>query len=252
VHNSDEASEMIDRAIQLVSELGMQTAEQLAEIESKLNSVVGVKDIRLLQERVSECKVLLTQESNRIRNRAADELTLLRSKQEMELSGTGERAVTYDPATGLPDRLSAEAAIARGLREGKDLTVAVFVIGKMGWIRARFGKEVGDDVQRTVAEHIRPRMPEESSLFYWGGASFLALLDRSKVRGTADRDLRDIATQPLEKTIDTISRNVLLPITLSCSILRTGSNPNCSQVIGKVEETVAAIMGSDPSQINSN
>src|SRR4051794_21614259 len=153
----------------------MKTAEQLSEIGSKLSSAAGTKDLRLLQERVGECKRLLSQESNRLRNRAEDELGFLRSQLELEFSASNEHVVTFDSVTGLPDRLSAEAAIARSLQEGKDTVFAVFLVGKMGWIRARFGKEVGDDVMRTVAEHIRTRMPDESSLFYWRGPSLLFL-----------------------------------------------------------------------------
>jgi len=124
-----------------------------------------------------------------------------------------------DPATGLPERAAAEAAIEAAIREKRSTFVAIFVLERLDVINARFGCKVGDEIFALYSRDLAHQLGKEDKLYRWTGPAVLAVLDRAEDIRRVRGDVVRIATKRFSRTIEAAGRCVLLSVGATASVI---------------------------------
>jgi diguanylate cyclase (GGDEF)-like protein len=102
-----------------------------------------------------------------------------------------ERVAHTDPLTGLANRRTfermLELELARGIRQGSPISVAVFDVDGLGELSRRHGADVGDDVLRRVASTLADSVRLVDTVARFGGDEFVVLAPGSAGRTVAER-----------------------------------------------------------------
>jgi diguanylate cyclase (GGDEF)-like protein len=112
-----------------------------------------------------------------------------------------QKIALQDALTGLPNRISFEQGLDRGLTQAKrhnwGLAVLFIDIDKFKSINDCYGHDVGDQVLLMVANRLQSSVRDEDMVSRWGGDEFVCLL--LEVKQEAD------VTRIAEKMIDRIA-----------------------------------------------
>jgi diguanylate cyclase (GGDEF)-like protein len=102
-----------------------------------------------------------------------------------------ERVAHTDPLTGLANRRTfermLELELARAIRQGSPISVAVFDVDGLGTLSDRHGADVGDDVLRRVASTLADSVRLVDTVARFGGDEFIVLAPGSAGRTVAER-----------------------------------------------------------------
>ena len=129
-----------------------------------------------------------------------------------------------DPATGLPTRDAAEAALGAIEPEHREHSFLVMLyVQRMELVTARFGETFGGQVLFFCAQHIARLMHPEDQLFRWRGPAFVALLRR-------DVSLVEVRQEVLRACgsrimFESANNSVLLPINMSVQVAHVDTTP---------------------------
>jgi diguanylate cyclase (GGDEF)-like protein len=197
---------MLTAAIGEFSSAGDQNVKNLRQIENRVASASQSQDIRAIKSHLSTCLQEIRKESER--QKAAVASTVLRLQQDVEHARTG----AIDPTTGLPPRSKAVECIGRICAARAPAFAACMVIDQMQSVNVTFGSDVGDQVLRYFAGYIRRSLPEKDEVFRWAGACLVAILPRESDAAGVKKEMARILEQRIEYSVETPSRNALLPI----------------------------------------
>ncbi len=217
---------LLTAAITAVSSASHQNIRRLQEIKGQVLGSMDVRDMRFLRQRLSECLDGVLAEAERQRaetERAAEELkrTTRQAAERREEEGKAQ----CDAATGLPMRARAEEEIAQACQEDAPAFVVVMVINRVETLNRSFGEQFGDVLLQRFAEFVQQQLLAVDQLFRWSGPTVVALIRR---RTTLDavRGAIDTALAPkLEHTVNTVTREVQLPISARWTVLPLMASP---------------------------
>lgn len=142
------------------------------------------KDGTEYPKRLSITRVL--DESGGVANYIAVFNDIAREKEDQEQL----RFIAYhDVMTRLPNRVNAEAELARQLERAPPaaggLALMSFELDRFKRIISSFGHGIGDRLLREVAERLREILPQRAHLARWNGATFIAILGPEADAGAA-------------------------------------------------------------------
>src|SRR5581483_4346966 len=129
----------------------------LRDLGSNLGKASMLEEIQTLTPRFSECLDAIRIEAGQ-RRRAVTPAREPRSSEEpaaVAESGISQELIPHlDPATKLPVRAEAEAAIREMMQNGKDAFAVIFIVERVHAINTRFGCSVGDQVMLAFLERL--------------------------------------------------------------------------------------------------
>ncbi|MGO9893690.1 MAG: GGDEF domain-containing protein [Bryobacteraceae bacterium] len=214
---------MLMSAISTLAAAGKENASHLREIEENLVSASVLEDVRQVRQRLSECLGAIRTETER--QRAQTEKAVESLSRQLDRAQGESQANRNDPVTGLAPRKTAEEAIERACQSPADHFVAMFCVDRVQTISLRFGYEVGDDVLRHYADFLRQRLPEADPLFRWTGPTLAAVLERRGRVEIVRGEIARLVDEPLEHTVSSAKRAILLPIAARWSIFQCLPDP---------------------------
>lgn len=247
--------------VERVSQYQRQTQQQIEASLAELHDTIRVllSAVEQSQADPEEAGVALDRVANQIQSaRSAEEVQAAREQLAQTLAGFGPPAhgshaaaskptgktaaaepkvMTTDPATGLPGRDAAEAALAGVPAEHREHSFLVMLhVQRMELVTARFGETFGGQVLFFCAQHIARLMHPEDQLFRWRGPAFVALLRR-------DVSLVEVRQEVLRACgsrimFESANNSVLLPINMSVQVVQVESTP-VSELISAAESFFA-------------
>ena len=197
---------MLTAAIAEFAAAGDQNITNLRQIETRVTSASQSQDIRAIKAHLANCIQEIRKESER--QKAATTSTVTRLQEDLEHARTG----AVDPITGLPPRSKAVEAFGQLFANNTPAFAACMAIDQMQSVNVTFGSEVGDQVLRYFAAFVRRHLPEKDEVFRWAGACLVALLPRDQDLATVKKEISRVIEQRIEYSIETPSRDALLPI----------------------------------------
>jgi GGDEF domain-containing protein len=214
---------MMAATIRAISAGSEENIRQLRNIQSHVVSVTQLEDVRSIKMQLGECLAQIRTETVRQQNvvagiveKAKDALGVRTAAAEcasIASPGAPCCAKNLDPVTGLPARLSAEAALEDICQGEGPWHVAVITIDSLQSVNLRFGRDTGNELLCTFGFFIAQLLQPSDHLFRWSGPAFLALLQRSepfeRVREHFGRMLKE---RRFEHTVVAPSRTILLPL----------------------------------------
>jgi GGDEF domain-containing protein len=121
--------------------------------------------------------------------------------------------------TGLPDRAAAEALFQKLYADGERKYVLTVVTDRLRSIHSRFGSTACDAVMKIMAEYVSQRLPDATGVFKWSDSAIVAVLHRKDMIDRVRAELRGVLDRVIDPTIDIDNRSVLIPLTLSWSLV---------------------------------
>ena len=211
---------MLTRTVATLGSGSEQSLGRLREIEGQLEKTSAIEDVRILKTRLEECLESIRTETKRQKSESSRTVESLRqeirgSQERISAAGAGH---ALDPATGLPARSAAAAALAEWALSDKPPYAALFIVDRIPLINARFGYPVGDRVLKTYLEELRGRLAPGDQIFRWSGPAFLALLYRTDRIEKVREQLRFQLPAKIERTFELSNRSALLSISATWAI----------------------------------
>jgi diguanylate cyclase (GGDEF)-like protein len=186
----------------------------LNEIEKNVEVASELDDVRVMKAKLSSCLTDIRKEAQRQQTETEEIIQELRRGLEQARKASEEKTngQDMDVITRLPLRVEAEKALAESGRAGCQTYAAVMVLDSLQTVNARFGREAGDDVLAEFARMVQKNITPEDRLFRWGGPALVALLPRPASVERVRREFGRVMENKLERTIQTPSRSILIPI----------------------------------------
>ncbi len=251
---------MTTETITFLSDSSKTGIQQLRTVERNLQKASSIGDIRVLRSKLDDCLALVRSETNRLRDESRARIVALqegvqRTADHVRSAGVAlpevpfvevpEPVVTVqpnDPSTGLPGRGAAEQLIDANISRGKAFVVAVFLVDGLVQVKSRFGGETGDEILVAVAQYLEERL-ETGSLFRWSAPAVAAILEIETSFHAIERQMNQIASLRLEKTIEKDGRFVLLPVTCSVLVQKVSDADSLDDVVANLDDFVASHAG---------
>jgi diguanylate cyclase (GGDEF)-like protein len=210
---------MLAEAVTVISAGSDQSIKRLHHIEKKLETVAGLEDMRVLKIHLSDCLGDVREESLRQRQQATRNVEALREGLRTHETGSADApaAPAKDSVTGLPGPEQAQASLTKLCAAEPARFAALFVVDDVHSLNARYGHKVGDECLVLVARHLAQRLPADK-LYRWRGPTLLAIVEREAPIEELQKQLRQIASAKLEKTIHLNERVVRLLISFSWTL----------------------------------
>jgi len=233
---------MLTETVASLSAGSERSVTRLQTIEKQLERASVLEDIRGLKAKLSECLQSLREEARRQREETARTITELRN----EIRKAQQRQATLAPAAAKPPaegssmgRAEAEQALAQAVQEGAHVFAAVFVVDRVELVNARFGPNAGEQLVRYFRHHLAQGLLSSDSVYRWGVASFVVLLDRPYSLESTRSEVQRVASVRLEKTIQIGTRTVLLPVTCRWSVLPVFDAVSLQQLVDEIDKFVS-------------
>lgn len=210
--------------------------KQLQIVASRLRQAAQLQDLRQMRTSMEESLAAVLEESNRIQSEARSKTETLNAEIE-RLKGllqSAKLAASDDPVTGLPARAMAEQAIEGMANDGRDFSIALFVIDRLVSINGRFGRLVGDQVLLNAALVLAEKL-RGAALYRWSGPSFLAVFDPAISAKAAEESARRAAALRLEKDFQIKQRSALVVTTCSLHFHRIAAKADADSIIGSLD-----------------
>lgn len=204
---------MLTQAMAQISNGSQNSISRLQELQKEIEHASMLGDVRALKTRLSDCLQSIRTEVTRQREESARSVADLGARmREARETKPFQALENCDPATGLPRRADAEAAIAATCEDGSHSYAGLFVVERLPAIRTRFGPAMADQVLVAFLQRLSQVMGPTDQVFRWDESSFLALLDRSASADQVRKELGKILSQRMEHIVDIESRSVVLPV----------------------------------------
>jgi diguanylate cyclase (GGDEF)-like protein len=120
--------------------------------------------------------------------------------------------VPLDPVTGLAVRERAEEAIVQAFQSEAAACVAVVAIDRLSTLNLRFGNTIGDEILRDFASMLRQNLSPADQVFRWNSSALVVVRPRAARIELVRREFGRLLDIRYERTVETPSRAVHLPI----------------------------------------
>lgn len=222
--NQQPSAHVLTSAVQAATNLCLASehfTQRLSEIEDQIEEACNIDAVRVARFRLTEYLQQLRDQTLRPREKMAEALTELREQLEIAHGVRMSKGTSAAPdtLTGLQARGCAERALAAALDAGLRAYVALFVVGRLHVINARYGYATGDQMLRVVCDHLASGVSPGDRLFRWTGPAFVALLERVESRAEVEQEIARIGSAALTVTVQIGNGSVSLPIPALCSLV---------------------------------
>jgi diguanylate cyclase (GGDEF)-like protein len=221
------------------SSSGIQT---LQLIEKTLETGSTSVDIRSLRGQLADCFVIVRNDSIRVREDTQNQIDMLQSGVQSARDHLASEFST-DPMTGLPGRAAAEQSIANTIAEGLDFAVALFMVDRVESINARFGRTVGDQMIRTMAQRLAQSASQPNSLLRWSGPAFLQVLKVGPDFSAVEQQVKKMALTRVQMNIETDGGSQMLAISCSSLLEKVKKTESAESVFRRLDAFIATRLG---------
>ena len=204
---------MLTQAMSQISNASETSITRLQELQHLIEGAAMVENISTLKTRLSECLQSIRSESKRQLGESerlvAELQTGLKKSQARQLETP---AAGSDPIAGLPQRLEAEAALEAACGDDSHTYAALFLVERIESIKARFGRDIGEQVEVRFYQRVVTGLRVNDRFFRWSKSAFLVLLQRDESGEHVRREITAILSRPFDQTFELTGRSVVLPI----------------------------------------
>lgn len=211
------------------------SARNLQDIGSSLEQTTDLKDLHLLRTKLAEgLSSLKTEIEDQREQYTAIESTLRESAKQ---TSSFAKSIHLDPISGLEDRHSAIRCISEMCGAGAQLQAGIFQLENLDGANNRYGFETGDAILFMFSQHLAQNLPMDK-LFRWRGPSFVAIIDRKISPERLRTELQRFATNRLEHTVRQGTRDIMIPVSWSWTVVRGDQRPDASAMIEKIDRFI--------------
>ncbi|BDC52479.1 hypothetical protein F183_A47940 [Bryobacterales bacterium F-183] len=144
-----------------------------------------------------------------------------------------------DALTGLPGRDLGIKAIQSARSMGRPRYGVVFVIDRLRYMVTRYGTDAGQMSIRQYAQFLGQKLPPDTMMFRWGGASLLALFDASGLLSDVRHLADHTGSQKVKLNYESQQRSVLLNLTASGWAVALTTPPNELEIVEELDNFVS-------------
>jgi len=193
---------------------------RLRGIQSQLSAAEQIGDLRTLKVSLCDCLVGMASEvEQHKKNSAASMSKLAEGARKLEISAESTHGrVVCDPATGLPARAAAEAALSSLVSGGVQAVAVVFVMKRLRELTSRFGPEVGNSLFAWLSAYLRTGANPEKGFYRWTGPALLAVISRNAPLLRIRREIASLVAEMPEREITIGARTVTLPLSVGWTV----------------------------------
>ena len=237
-----ELQNMISMLTGTVIDLSSGSDQAIARLrgnEQQLERAADIEDVQLLRSKLGDCLKLVREEAERQKMESQKEIERLK-RGVAEASSRVDAArenVDIDEITTLPGPAAAERAFAEALATPGRKYIVTMVVSRVQAINARFGYAAGNEVINAWRDHVQRHLSGRDRLFRWRGPALVGLLERRDAIDAVRSEVGRFASKPLEWTLETANRSVLIPISAGWSVV--GLLPPAAGVAKHIETFVA-------------
>jgi diguanylate cyclase (GGDEF)-like protein len=217
---------MLGEAISEFIPADTQSAANLREIDRSLGKAVSLDEIRGLKSRLASCLQSVRSHRNEQQYETPKRPQPLSQPGQADSAGNPDTSEYLeqeeDPLTGLPMRRHGEAAIRECTQSDKSWFAVIFVVNRVGTIKARFGHPVGDRIMFLFLQRLAQELLASDQLFRWSGSSFLALLERDGSEAAVAHQISRILLRQQEETFTIAGREVVLTVAATWTVFPVG------------------------------
>jgi len=217
--SANPSADLLSAAVQSATNLCLASehfTQRLSDIEDQIEEACNIDAVRVMRFRLTEYLQQLRDQTLHQRERMAQALAQLREQLEIAQGLKSSKAASVpaavDSLTGLQARGCAERAFAAAIESRLHAYAALFVVDRLHVINARYGYSTGDQMLRTVCEHLASCLSPGDRLFRWTGPAFVALMERVEKVSEVQEEINHIGSSPLKVAVQIGNGSVLLPI----------------------------------------
>ena len=223
------ARQVVDSAVEVLSEYEAQTNEVIARQKSGLSQTVErwnsvEEQIKAIssQEDLEAAKMRLLEQITSARTEILEVVGNPDSQASggaIEPSRTSASMPVVDPLTGLASRAYAEFELGRALGQSDDCYLALFIVKRLALINAKFGYSRGDQVLLKVVLHLGQSLPGFDKLFRWSPCAFLAVAPPPTSYKELRAKVQVVELTRLTPTLEWEGRSAMVPVVIDCRII---------------------------------
>ena len=223
------ARQVVDSAVEVLSEYEAQTNEVIARQKSGLSQTVErwnsvEEQIKAIssQEDLEAAKMRLLEQITSARTEVLEVVGNPDSQASggaIEPSRTSASMPVVDPLTGLASRAYAEFELGRALGQSDDCFLALFIVKRLALINAKFGYSRGDQVLLKVVLHLGQSLPGFDKLFRWSPCAFLAVAPPPTSYKELRAKVQVVELTRLTPTLEWEGRSAMVPVVIDCRII---------------------------------
>ena len=214
-----------------------ESARNLRNISSELNSAAGIPDLAPLNARLQSVLKGICDEADRQERRVSEAQQNLDQALRSESAAIRERVpVEIDAVTGLPGAGNAVQAIESALAGKRPGYVIVYRVERIESINARFGFKAGDQILFLFAQHIAQKLHPEDTLYRWRGPCFVVLSERPAPESMLAADAARVAGTRLQHIIKVGDRESVVPVVGCWTMLKLEASKTPDDVLRRLDE----------------
>jgi len=192
--------------------------QRLQNVEQQIEKATNLSDVHQLKGQLIECleQVRMETAQQQKARAAASEIQaeLESSRQRMQAAGP-----QLDPVTGLPVGAAVNGVLRVCLKQDRHSYAVAFVVQRIQSINMRFGYDLGDQVLKAFAEHLKSALSGSDRLFRWRGPTIIAVLERAQAMERVRAEMKRIAETSTGRTFEINKREVLIAITANWTVV---------------------------------
>ncbi len=153
-----------------------------------------------------------------------------------------ETLASTDPLTGIANRRSFEAALAKAISSGQKLSLLLYDLDEFKGINDRLGHEAGDQVLSHFAHVLRDEIRANDIAARIGGDEFVALL-YCPLEGALRRSKQILGRLERRHEVTCNGRSLLVPIRVSVGVVEHLDGENAASLLRRADEAMYAVKG---------
>ena len=211
---------LLTRAVAALGAGSEKSLGRLREIEAQIEKTSAIEDVRVLKLRLGDCLESIRSEATRQKNESSRAVETLNAEiqQSRQRISVVRPAPAHDPATGLPAREAAIAALTEWSLHANPPFAGLFMVDRVPLINARFGYAVGDQVLKIYLEELREHLAPADQVFRWSGPAFVVLLNRPDPIEKVREQLHYTVPGKVERNFELSNRSAMLTISAAWAI----------------------------------
>jgi len=153
-----------------------------------------------------------------------------------------ETLASTDPLTGIANRRSFEAALAKAIASGQKLSLLLYDLDEFKSINDRLGHEAGDQVLAHFARLLRDEIRANDIAARLGGDEFVALL-YCPLEGALRRSKQILGRLERRHEVTCHGRSLLVPIRVSVGVVEHLAGESPASLLRRADEAMYVVKG---------
>jgi GGDEF domain-containing protein len=226
---------LLTESLAKISEESAGSARNLERIAGEIESLPEAGDLAESAGRVGNCLAVIRDEAARLKKQYSGIRGDL-DRLQGQVENTGKPPSEIDSVTGLGGQDEGTKAVRAACASGGSSHAVVFAADRMEALNLRFGFAAGDQILLLLAQHIAQSLQPGDLMFRWRGPCFLLLLKRSTSDARVQAEMTGILASRLKHTLNMGTREVVVQVTGSWTILSLTADTDMKDVMRRVDE----------------